>query len=1739
MFLFIVAGPYIISLSPLGEVRDKKPLISVTFSEPAVPLDVVEREIENPFIILPPVPGRARWMGTRTLVFIPDTTLTPATRYTVILNHEKIKGLKRDTSWTFETERPEVRRSIPADGSQWVSVRCTLYVEFNLPVEPSRVAEFIKLYATPGCPSRNKYVDIPEKRGRKREIFFSLRNPEGPERKRWKDPERVLVIIPEDTFPVESEIELTLLSGLPARFGELGMDKKRSIKFRTYNHFRILGHSQVIRPEEALFISFSNPVDVKRAKNHIEITPPVEFTPGGYPTRLMLSGNFLPKHTYHVNVKPGLPDRWGHPLKNGIEFDFTVLEYTPTINLREGIWVTDKPFFPVSVKNIRELEVFYSLVSPYRIPGKYTFRRFRFKDIPYEVRDTVGKEIIKIKLPESQKKDTVLDLRKFLGKRKGGLVLIETEKPQKRRALLQIRDFNLCWGEGVWGSWVWITRMKDGSPVPGVDVSLFARNGRVMRREKTDSSGFAILPRGGDYLVAEKNTHAGILERNGFGRRLYGGVSGFSVRRYKQEKIYVFTDRTLYRPGEKVHLKGVVRKFSEKGIETPVREKIRIEIKGPDRKKVFEGKKRLNSYGSFYFEISLPRDAKTGVYSGRVEAPEGWGWFYFRVEEYHPKKAEVEIILPSDTLMEGDTCTFLVKAEYLTGEPVRGAGVEWKIYSKFSFKPPPEFRIYKFPSGYWKEEVIASGKGVMDSSGQFTAHVFLNPPAWTVPGRLRIDVVVHLPEGRDVHQERKVFLAPRSPIPGIWIPNAAWEVGDTVWGLIVVLDSGGNPVKGREAEVTVWRRRGKEKIKLKEMRILTDTIPVRMEFVPEERGSYLVTLVVAGDTVKRSFYVHTKGRYHKVHLIPLSEECSPGDTACFYLYFPFKTSTCLLIFEGRELYWSKVIKCGRRHVLKIPVEEEHAPGIWISAVSVTRNSRVGYGASRIRVRPVSRYLSCKILPSRENFYPGERAQVEVEVRDAEGRGVKDAEVTLWVVDVGNVELTDYHLRDPVKLFYPLPPAPEAPLFSGISMEMDERWVPNFEVKKDVATSVSVGKKEEKIRKEFLTLVYYHPSLITDEDGKVRVSFKLPDNLTRYRIFVFVHTRDSKFGTSWRDVTVTLPFYINPVIPNIIRDGDEFYGGVVIHSSVIPHGRAVVEVEAEGVTLLERKKTVEVRNGTARVFFRMKAGKEDAVIRFRARMGRYRDAVEKKIERRELPLVETVSTFWEVEDSVLEKIKIPEDPEGANLEIELCGSILSGVGDGLRYAVKRYPYSCLEQLISRVFPLIVGKEIIKEFDLVDMDDEKMDRMIENVLSKVSLYQAPSGGYKYFKESPFPSPYLTAYVLYVLKRAEEKGYRVDRGSVKRALIYLELILQKEKEIPRFYPGEGLLTQAFSLYVLALWGRKHGWMWEELYRRRRKIPLEGKIYLLRAGKILRTGREEELLRDIKNALKISPTTAHLEEPRKRGWTLPSSRKLTALALKTFIDLGRDYPFLPMLARWLVVERKKGHISPHHLAFVFEALEAYWRKYEGRGKPVVGEVEVNGKEVMDVEIYKKPWMEAVYLALDTLEGDISVKIKRKGQGKLYYLLRMFYPWRRPEKPVDAGIGIKKRILTLDGEEPEEIESGRVYVVELTVEVPDERVWVVINDPLPAGFEVVPRWSRIESKDVKKWRMWMRHEVYFDRVIAYARHLSRGVYVLRYPVRAIVPGKFSLPPTMVQEMYTPSVFGRTEGRMIEVKEGI
>ncbi|RKZ24006.1 hypothetical protein DRQ16_00675, partial [bacterium] len=86
-------------------------------------------------------------------------------------------------------------------------------------------------------------------------------------------------------------------------------------------------------------------------------------------------------------------------------------------------------------------------------------------------------------------------------------------------------------------------------------------------------------------------------------------------------------------------------------------------------------------------------------------------------------------------------------------------------------------------------------------------------------------------------------------------------------------------------------------------------------------------------------------------------------------------------------------------------------------------------------------------------------------------------------------------------------------------------------------------------------------------------------------------------------------------------------------------------------------------------------------------------------------METVSTFWEVEDSVLEKIKIPEDPEGANLEIELCGSILSGVGDGLRYAVKRYPYSCLEQLISRVFPLIVGKEIIKEFDLVDMDDEK--------------------------------------------------------------------------------------------------------------------------------------------------------------------------------------------------------------------------------------------------------------------------------------------------------------------------------------------------------------------------------------------------------------------------------------------------
>jgi uncharacterized protein YfaS (alpha-2-macroglobulin family) len=178
----------------------------------------------------------------------------------------------------------------------------------------------------------------------------------------------------------------------------------------------------------------------------------------------------------------------------------------------------------------------------------------------------------------------------------------------------------------------------------------------------------------------------------------------------------------------------------------------------------------------------------------------------------------------------------------------------------------------------------------------------------------------------------------------------------------------------------------------------------------------------------------------------------------------------------------------------------------------------------------------------------------------------------------------------------------------------------------------------------------------------------------------------------------------------------------------------------------------------------------------------------------------------------------------------------------------------------------------------------------------------------------------------------------------------------------------------------------------------------------------------------------------------------------------------------------------------------------------------------------------------------DLALHVEKSGAGTIYYGARMTYAPRGALPARDEGIAVVKRIESLDGKPLEVVPPGGLVVVTVEVATPQECLFVVVDDPLPAGLEGVNPEFQTESDEYRivleeegpvHLRMWWRgfnhFEMHDDRVLLFADSLPAGVHTHRYLARAVSFGNFVLPGTLACEMYAPEVFGRSPEKVIRV----
>jgi uncharacterized protein YfaS (alpha-2-macroglobulin family) len=1857
-------GLEITHVSPVGKTEGLGETFKVLigFNQPMVPLQQMQRSAnKGPLVIEPPLKGRYQWLGTRTLAFVPDDTISPATKYSVQLIRDRIKSLTgmalaRDTAWTFESVRPKLISSVPYQGAQFVDLNSNIYLNFNIEMSPDRIGDKIKLYYTKGMPSKiwcGNMQTEPRFRG---EIKFDTRYLKDSEKedyplKDWEN-KRTLVLVPKGNFPAESQIEAVMYPGLLAKPGNLGLEEERILQFNTYNRFSLADYSHTAPGEDALRLCFTNRVNMRELINNIRIEPPVkipeEYSNSDWDTHeAYLYLAFEPRREYHIRIGKDLKDIYNNRIDKEYRLSFMKGDYTPHVEMPTGINIIESYSdlrFPLNVVNADSVDLqigrlrIDEAVALLNTPGlfysndKYQPSRTGFFSINryFHTRALEKHLNQQIRVP--------IELKEALGTDRAGLFFVQMDNLGQTRynadyryqkAFLEISDIGVTWKYSPENNLIWTTSLNDTRPISGARVQIRDDKNRVLWEGTTDVSGFCESPGWADLGLGRDETTSDVEQEYGSDEysyyeepdlwltvstandaAVYNNKWSFGIDPWRfnisynwyvqpeEYEAYIFTEKGLYRAGEEINIKGIIRRKKRGQWVLPDVARVKFTVRNSRGEEITSDTILLSQYGSFHSMVKLDQDAPTGVYSTNVALLGKAHNFYetFRVEAYRPAEFEVKISAERDTFVAEETFRALVEGRYLFGLPMKDSEVSWSIRRSYYYINFPDYPGYLF--GEYIEgrerEILGSGTGRLNNKGEYQVTVKLSRDDIYAPSLLYLEGVVTAPNMTTIAGEQNWVALNANYLIGLKTDRYLYIQGDTVALDIIAIDPSGNKVGGQKARVEIYKTEWKsikkarlggryewvsEKVETKvdEKRVRFQPDSAVVQLVPDSPGYYFARATGTDNkrrqtSTRLDFYVAGRGAAgwqmrddDIIELVTDKDEYRVGDTAIVLVKSPYDSAQCLVTVE-RELVIDKFRKHlqGNADYVKIPIKSNYLPNVYVCVTLLRgrvkdlgwdQDSEQDMGKPQFRIGYVNLTVSAddkqlRILtkPDRSEFRPKDTVTVELTVKDNKNQPAANAEVALFVVDLGVLNLIGFKTPDPFRYFYGSRPLSVRSVESRVNL-LGERSYGEKGEERGGGGSYAEGIS---YRERFISTAFYKADLRTDKHGKGKVRFELPDNLTKFRIMAVAQTQESQFGSAESTLTVNLPFMMNPSIPRFARVGDEFSAGVVLHNRTGKSTKARVECSTKGIEQLESnvKEISLAANSSKEVLFKFRTQTEgEAIFEFKSNIGGETDALRIKIPVSSPPLSEAVALFGSTQDSAVEAIAVPSQvyDNMGGLEVTLSPTILAGMDQGVAFLME-YQYYCLEQLMSKILPLIVGEKLINEFGLSTVAGSALRDTVQSILDVVSEYQKPSGGFVYFKESTYPCPYLSAYTLYVLHRAQKAGYRVDRATVNLGLKFLRDVLQWQ-DIDWTYPYDDyaqMTTRAFCVYSLALWGEKMDADAARLFESRNQLSIFAKTLLLKAGRILGMGSgfESELARSFINKVKVSPTSAHFEENIARGWTFPSPAKVTASVITTIMELDIPFPYTDAVMRWLVQERgKKTKPTTHENAFVFDAFLNYYERFESEVPDLKATITLGSKQII-TQTFKgrtnaKPKSEVVKFNTIPKDTLLPVKISKYGPGRLYYTLLMKYALKEKPYPFDGGFYIWKEIMSLDNKPVRVYRRGEVYKVVLHVVTPETRLFAVVNDPLPAGFVPVQTFFATESQEIRDhyeeaqsedighwWGGFDSQEYYDDRILFFAQELFPGEHTRTYFVRAASEGQFLAPQTKAEEMYAPEVFG-------------
>ena len=1315
---------------------------------------------------------------------------------------------------------------------------------------------------------------------------------------------------------------------------------------------------------------------------------------------------------------------------------------------------------------------------------------------------------------------------------------------------------------------IYTTDLKTGKPLSGVKVSS-ANYSSTHDTGTTNESGRVVLTgRRGDYIRAEKGGQISIINPNSMEWNKSGFDVGGVSSRDLETRAFTYTERGVYRPGDSINMSCIIRHNTSQSVSNAPAD---LMLYNPEGTLVHEQTQKNAVDGFYNFSFGTDQNDPTGNWSAQIRTGNKRFYHTLKIETVVANRIKVKVTPALKKLLpENRQLQLEIESKYLFGASAKGLAYEsevevFEVHSAF-----PKFQEFSFFNQYIDFQNIKSkiNEGNLDQNGNATI-------TWNVPYlsqapsplKAKITATVQEEGGRPNNAWTFVDLHPFSHYVGIKNTYSYVKLNSKNNIPVVVVNHDGEAAAGRELIYRIYRndsywwyqynsfRDFKLRYKtdkhshLIEDGVVTSGKPhATVPFQPAQSGQYLIEVqdAVSGhiSSVFMSAYPYggiPSGDQNAGTLMLKSEKESyeVGDEATISFPSPKQGNVLLTVEKADRIILSKWIDPTDAEDMKVKLEITRAmvPNAYVTVTVLQTHSQT------VNDRPIRMF---GILPI-DVIDPGTKQELVIkmpdELKPKQGFDVeisaldgKQTQFTIAIVDEGLLDLTNFQTPNPWKEF-----------FKKVRLEVETFDMFAFVIganESDVFKTFSIGGDEDyresqldpfKKKKRFKPVCMFQGPLKTDSQGKAKVHFEMPNYIGSVRVMV-VGASGNTYSSTEKTVTVKSDLVVQPTIPRALKPGDEFTIPVNVFATKGNIGKVNLTIDTEGPLEVVGSRSIPhtfVKEDDKLFYFKVKV--KPAVGQAKITITCSGSGVTSSYDA-DVPVSPSAARIYEKAEKIIKpgetiSLDLPTLGIDGTNNARLSLSVFPNMDftHRLQYLI-RYPYGCIEQTTSSVYPQLALK------DLLGGDtfrQKEIDKNINDGISRLRTFQLGDGGFSYWPGGQEASEWGSNYATQFLIEARKQGYVVPDNMYDEAIRYLDRQSRRTSD-----EEKQIMTRINRCYVLALGGKapinEMNLLKQNHYAKMNSVQQWQLVACYKlAGAV-------DKVQDL-----IGKISTEVKEYNEFSHTYGSRHRDLGIILRCLVILERKNDAALMAKYVAEVLSNNNWYSTQTVGQMLLGIGAY---FDYAGIKVNSDLIIEGEVILPngkKEVIKSVNKYALYIN-EGYGNELKLKLNSDVDvSQLYVTVSSNgVPLTDNTKEVNKNIALETKWYNEDGEiiNIAQINQGETFYghfrVKNTSVVPriDE---VALVQLLPSGWEienmrltneVLPVWmsswktGKEEYLDIRDDRIMWFFDLYNSQALDFV-----------VKINAITQGKYQLPGARCEAMYNADYVATKESKTVEV----